>query len=202
MKHLLLTTAASIVAASAAFAGSPTLAPVDPTPMAPPVVAAADWSGFYIGAMGAYLFGDSDDLTVVPTVSDAFDGYGGGVFAGYNYQTGGGFVLGAEVAGSLGNMVFAAPPDLGVTLVDGKVRLGFASGDALIYGAGGLSYASYDNGDEGWGWNLGAGIDYLVTDNVFVGVAYTYRDITDSVNTPEQWEDRFSTIEARVGLRF
>lgn len=204
MKRLLLTTAASMVAATAAFAGSPMPAPVDPAPMVPAVVApmATDWGGFYVGAMGAYLFGDTDDLTVTPTATDTFDGYGGGLFAGYNFQTGSGVVLGAEVAGSFGNMTYATPPDLNVTLVDGKLRLGFAAGDALIYGAGGLSYAMYDNNDEGWGWNIGAGVDYMLTDNVFLGVAYTYRDITDSLNDPAQWEDKFSTIEARVGLRF
>src|SRR5207244_8618712 len=62
-----------------------------PYTKAPPaaVVAAYNWSGFYIGAMGGFGWGSGD--------SDASGGFGGGT-VGYNWQLPGSqFVLGVEV---------------------------------------------------------------------------------------------------------
>jgi outer membrane immunogenic protein len=202
MKKIFGLSTIAFFAASAAFGGSlePVVPDVVPTLPAPAPMA-VDWSGFYVGGTGGWMMGDSEDYTVIPSTLSNFDGLIYGGFAGYNYQMDSGLVLGAEVAAFTGTMQFA-PPDLGITLFDLKARVGYAAGDALIYASGGYTMASYGNGDAGSGWNLGVGLDYMLTDNIFVGGEYVYRDITDSQNTPEQWEDRFGTIQARIGIRF
>lgn len=200
MKKTFALSAIAICATGAALAGSLEPAVVEPSPYVAPASAAADWTGFYVGGATGWMMGE-DEIFVPPFV-DAFDGLIFGGFAGYNHQFASGLVLGAEVSAFTGTMQFAAPPDLGITTVDLKARVGYAAGDALIFASGGYTMAYYDNGDEGTGWNLGAGVDYKVTDNVFVGAEYVYRNITDSVNAPAQWESRFGTIQARVGFRF
>ena len=78
-----------------------------------------------------------------------------------------------------------------------RVKLGMAWDRALIYAAGGLETGEFDvsstyvsRGPGGspaigftdanklhFGFNLGAGIDYAVTNNVFIGVEYRYLDL-------------------------
>lgn len=200
MKSILTVSTIAMFAAGAALAGSVEPVVVESALYVAPAPKAVDWSGFYVGGGAGWMMGD-DEIFAPPSVS-AFDGLIYGGFAGYNYQMDSGLVLGAEVAAFTGNMQFAAPPDLGITMVDLKARVGFAAGDALVFASGGYTMASYDNGDEGAGWNVGVGVDYKVTDKIFVGAEYVYRDITDTQNTPEQWESRFGTVQARVGFRF
>jgi opacity protein-like surface antigen len=77
-----------------------------------------------------------------------------------------------------------------------RARLGMAWDRALFYAAGGLETGEFDGsatyvgraggspamgfGDNSklhFGFNVGAGIDYAVTDNVFLGVEYRYIDL-------------------------
>lgn len=94
-------TSLSVLAVSVALAGP---------------VAAQDWSGFYAGAGVTISSGESDADVALggqwsvesAALRDAVtsnwshdlepDGVGGGVFAGYNWQTAGGFVFGGEIS--------------------------------------------------------------------------------------------------------
>lgn len=77
-----------------------------------------------------------------------------------------------------------------------QAKLGWANDTVAIYATGGLALASVSTeidikerflGDIGdisddqtlTGWTLGAAIDYMVTDNVSIGVAYNYVDFGD-----------------------
>jgi opacity protein-like surface antigen len=99
--------------------------------------------------------------------------YGG--FAGYNFQSGA-TVYGMELAYSTGNV----RPDVGWPIddfhygqfIDAKARIGFAVGNAPVYGVAGWTMGKWN--EEGYvgdssGFNAGVGLDYLVTSNVFIG---------------------------------
>ncbi|MEZ5769685.1 MAG: outer membrane beta-barrel protein [Paracoccaceae bacterium] len=199
MKTLLATVAAALLATSgtAVLAGTVMPAPVDPVVPAPvPVpVQADDWTGFYFGGLAGWATGEQVGV-------DDFDGLLYGGFAGYNYQFDNNLVLGVEVAGSMGEEEWALGGTRDATYVDLKAKAGFAVDRALVYVSGGYTFASYDGGDEGAGFNVGAGVDFLVFDNVFVGAEYVYRDIEDTVADPAAWSEQFGTIQARVGITF
>lgn len=198
MKYLIATAAAALIVTggTAAIAGNVVPAAPDPYVAAPVVAPAADdWTGFYFGGTVGWGWGDR-------TAVDDFEGLLYGGFAGYNYQFDNNMVLGAEIAGSMGEQDWALGGTRDATYVDLKARAGFAADSALIYLSGGYTFASYGGGDEGGGFNVGAGVDFLVWDNVFVGAEYIYRDIEDTVADPAAWDEQFGTIQARVGITF
>ena len=111
-------------------------------------------------------------------------GFVGGGHAGYNWQMGA-FVLGAE--GDLeGASVWSG--SLRGSL---RGRLGFALDRVLFYGTGGLAFGGGDGssayGAYGYnyggassstrlGWTVGAGVEYLITQNWSAGLEYRYSD--------------------------
>jgi len=207
MKMFLATAAVLATTATAAVAGNVAPLPMDPVVPAPAVT---DWSGFYLGATGGWMTGDADplvtDITNVVTGFE-FDGLAYGGFVGYNYQFDSGLVLGGELAAYVGEMTMDDVDDdtFDATVLDLKARVGFAADRALIYGFGGYSVGTYDDGIaalDAAGFVVGGGVDFLVTDKIFVGAEYAYRDLEDSENDPAQWEGTASTITARVGLKF
>jgi len=72
-----------------------------------------------------------------------------------------------------------------------RAKIGFELGDAVIYGTGGLAFAGIDvdlddasghiDSDHGtqFGWTLGAGVSYLATEHLMLGVEYLYVDLGD-----------------------
>lgn len=153
----------SIVLASAAF--------VSPA-------AAQDWSGFYAGAGVTFGSGQSDaDVTLGGQWSSESaalqsgvtsnwspelepDGVGGGLFAGYNWQTSGGFVFGGEVSYDFVNVeedrstgqIAATSTFPALTydfqnsvdvsgVVSARANLGFAFDQLLVYGTLGVAAA-------------------------------------------------------------
>lgn len=154
-----------------------------------PALAAESWTGFYIGAEAGATWSDADmaptDPAVVlgqvsnvvapgrgvvvvpgrsdprPAISASDDGFNGGVFAGYDFQFDGGFVLGIEGAIGTGGMeasgsyAFTVPATVltaasTVTLTRAfesdwtasiNLKAGFVTGDALIYATGGVAFS-------------------------------------------------------------
>jgi outer membrane immunogenic protein len=165
-----------------------------------------DWSGPYIGLHAGYLWGDVDvDEEGVPAVAGGnIDGFVGGVLAGFNYQWDP-LVLGIE-------------GDFGFTDVDGhgstappepdfsyelnwnahvRARAGFALDRALLFIAGGLAIADLDidqdeptqtKGTTYWGYSIGGGIDYALTDEIIVRAEYLH-DEYDEEDYSENGED-------------
>ncbi|HCQ64637.1 MAG TPA: porin family protein [Rhodobacteraceae bacterium] len=199
MKNLLATATAVLLvtSGSAALAGSVTPAPVDPIIPAPMPAPADDWTGFYFGGTVGWATGETVGV-------DDFEGVLYGGFAGYNYQFDNDMVLGVEAAASTGEREYDLGGAFDTTFIDLKARAGYAVDRALVYVSGGYTFANYDNAAEweGGGFNVGAGVDFKVFDNAFIGAEYIYRDIEDTVADPAAWQDQFGTIQARVGITF
>ena len=175
MKRLLLVGAALSVATAASAADMQ----ARPYSKAPPaaVVAAYNWSGFYIGAMGGYGW-DSGNSS---------GGFGGGTI-GYNWQfPGSQFVFGIEVDAAGAGIKDSLTADIGGGILAteelkinsfGSVtgRAGFAMDAALIYAKGGFAWANRKDSISAFGmtisdsqshtgYTLGGGLEYLFTPN-------------------------------------
>ncbi len=177
----------------AALASAPVLA-ADVTyeePPAPaPIIEAAPvstWAGPYAGLQLGYGFGGDTDVspTGLPGVGIDTDGFVGGGFAGYNFQSGQ-FVYGLEADVNYNNM---RGDDAGYESrgrVDGslRARAGVAvTDDVLVYGTAGgaaqrleVSDAVGSDTNTMTGYTVGAGVDARMTEQVFARAEYRYTD--------------------------
>lgn len=153
-----------------------------------PVATAYDWTGFYIGAEagggwseaefepveGQAVIGNVSNVIIPgrgivvvpgmapdqPTASGSGNDFGGGLIAGFNYQTGR-FVLGFEGAYGLGSLdvtavstirmpatILTAASDVVLTRrFEGdwnaslSLKAGYAFGDMLVYASGGVAFS-------------------------------------------------------------
>ena len=175
-----------LLAATAAIAAEPpALAPLPP----PPVFT---WTGVYLTAQVGGAF---DGTTV--NINGWTHGFGqsgafGGINLGYNYQIGA-LVLGLQAeynfAGITGSS-FSYPFGLTDSIrqfgsVDG--RLGYAFNRFLVYAIGGFAYGDIRHsiqpagaysplffGASEYGWDVGGGVEYALTDNWTARVEYRY----------------------------
>jgi outer membrane immunogenic protein len=195
-------------------------APVEPLP-----VPAFSWTGFYVGAAGGYAWGNGEvNFFGIGAPGDEevdSDGWMIGPFVGYQYQWRN-VVFGVE--GDLewtdidGDDDDGDGFDVGVDIDwQGSLRgrLGYAFDRALIYGTGGFSLAGVDtegpggggdddgDGSTEWGWNIGAGLDFAVTDRVFVRGEYRYTNLSDFDNDDDSGEVQdFDSHAVRLGVGF
>jgi outer membrane immunogenic protein len=211
MRTRVLVAAAALAALSApAFAAD--LGPAEPLPTPDLTVAtpANDWTGFHLGALLGWTWGDAD--TDIGDVEG--NGIDGGVYAGYDYQWGN-FVLGAE-----GDLIFSGVDgdELGVAFDQGlngslRARAGIALDQFLLYGTGGAALTQLEvsapgasDDDTLWGWTLGAGAEAQVWNNVTARVEYRYTDYQDETFTlgGADVDADYSThsVRAGVGVKF
>lgn len=171
---------------------------------------AADWNGAYAGGLYGTSVGEQTYSTAASYPDMTGATYGG--FAGYNVQNGS-MVYGGEIAYSIGEIFIdeaTFPTFFHDSFVDVKARIGYPTGPAMIYAVVGGTLGTWADGPHGsittTGFNYGAGIDFLVTDNVFVGAEYLIRDLTseDGVeNTPGlTFDTNLQTFQVRVGMKF
>lgn len=182
------------------------------SPPAASLQAGVRWDGPYAGAQigGAWShqdweyqngnFFDTLGPRVVGTdVKLSSTGVIGGVFGGYNYQTGP-WVLGLEVSTSGTQQKDSRPSqyfpasDTDTSqinwLATGAARAGYAWDRWLLFGKGGWAGANVDLTlrDRGaqvtantntWanGWTIGAGMEYRAWTDVSIGVSYDYLDM-------------------------
>lgn len=123
---------------------------------------------------------------VTTTIAEALkdDANSFGLFAGYRYQFSSNVVTGIEARYSKGDFA-------DVAAIEGQ--LGYAFGRALVYGAAGAAHA-----DGGNGWQAAVGLDYAITDSLFVGARYTKQDFGDLSG----WKADSDAVSLRVGFRF
>ena len=195
----------TLVAASLLF--PPTAVRADGPEIATPE---PPWSGVYVGIQAGGGWAETgwyfpvDSYFTLPAGNRSFDATpDGGIFGGHitwNRQIGS-FVFGAELAFNSGNVEATDygtfdplfPNDKFDTSVENygtvTARLGFVSGDYLLYVAGGYARGSVNfhavSGPPGAGVvgnvdrhlngaTVGGGIDYQLTEKVFLGLQYSY----------------------------
>lgn len=159
----------------------------------PAAAMAQDWAGAYAGAQ----IGGSD-IDVDPAPLDG-DGSSYGVFAGYSIQSGS-IVYGGEIDYDVTEYDIGD----GAVEVDSttrlKARLGTEVGGGLLYGTGGVVFAtSPELGDDN-GILVGIGYDLPVGNGITVGgevLQHQFEDYNDS-----GLDVGVTTFKARIALSF
>jgi outer membrane immunogenic protein len=227
---LLAATAALAIAASTAHAADlPSRYSPAPAYNALPVFT---WTGFYAGLNAGYGWNVGDSRYYDPAFGtprgNRGGGFVGGAQAGYNYQ------FGMFVGGLETDLQYAAVGNKGASYgttyypgdSDGffgtiRARAGVAFDRALVYGTGGFAYGDvggnrgYDpvlghhSGDEvNWGWTLGGGVEYAITDNFTAKVEGLYVDLDTKDNyvlggrVKVDRDAEFGVIRAGVNYKF
>lgn len=219
------------LAATPALATDLTGAPADVT----------DWSGVYIGGTVGYVNADVDTSNIL------FEGDPSGIDPFSTTATG--WLAGVTLGGNMqmDNIVVGVEGDYSVASAEGshtdddanftstarlqslgtlRGRLGFAAGNMLLYGTGGLAFGHvegqlddvYNNGiitskagADYYGWTAGAGAEVAMSDTMSIKGEALYYDL-GSENLAfdegsEGWEPTSSDNAvtgwiARVGLNF
>ena len=205
-----------ILVASAAGAGnletpSPTIQPTL-TPIAKQ--SGKSWDGFYAGGLVAFESGEHNYFADGTFTNGpwALEGTTFGAFVGYNYQSGS-MVYGAEAAYALGDVNSNVPATFGAnysSFLDVKARAGYTVGDALLYGVVGGSLGSWEDRTgppdtaSATGLNYGLGVDYQISDTLFVGAEYLVRDLSGDFDNDSTvgMDSLTQSAQIRVGLQF
>ena len=187
-------------AAALALSAAPALAADAIVDIPEPPVAVAvpfTWTGAYVGAQVGYLDAFDMDNPIAGINQDVdIDGFIGGVHAGYNYQFASGLVVGAYVdvdftGADVDIENFANQVGDANYVARGMAKVGYGLGRALAYGQLGVAYVDADldgvlgnlGGIDSFGYAVGAGVDYAVTDKIIVGADYLYHNFDDFNDT-------------------
>ncbi|MFN8830643.1 MAG: outer membrane protein [Labrys sp. (in: a-proteobacteria)] len=204
MKKLLLTTVAALGLATPALAADIPAAgePVAPAYIAP---AAFNWSGPYVGLHLGYGFTGEFNNAL-----DGASGFVGGLQAGYNVQFDP-LVVGIEAEISytdLSDKSGAVKADLNWkgTLTP---RIGFAMDRFMPYVKAGLAYGSVEasntTSDDAtlWGWTVGVGAEYAVTNQISIKAEYAYTDLgSETLRIPAATKVGYTGSEVKIGLNY
>ncbi|MCW4114176.1 porin family protein [Aurantimonas sp. MSK8Z-1] len=186
MRLLLAAAAAAITLATSAHAAD--LVQEEPPVAIAPAAPVYIWSGPYAGAFVGYNSSNFDQ-----SGGPDFDGEGwvGGVYGGYNFQSGN-FVYGLEgdigysgldaggYQSATGGAVIA---DDGNAFGSLRGRVGVAYDPFLVFATGGvavankeLSFGGASDSNTHVGYTVGAGVEAQVTDNITSRLEYRYSD--------------------------
>lgn len=230
-RFLLATVALAALSAPAAAADLATKYPVKAVPV--PVFS---WTGFYIGAnvgYGGNSFDYSVDVLGIPVADLGLNSSGfflGGQI-GYNYQFANNVVLGietdlqwADISGEVNASVLGFPVLTAGSSIDYfgtiRARLGYAYDRFLPYITGGLAYGKtstdlsvigiplFSDSSTNWGWTIGAGGEFAITNNWTFKAEYLYVDLgsNDIDILPPLLavgvDSKFHTFKAGVNYKF
>ncbi|MCV9909749.1 porin family protein [Brucella sp. HL-2] len=159
------------------------------------------WSGGYIGGQVGYGWGKSRLGDDEGSVFIKPDGFLGGVYGGYNFETESNVVLGVDGDVTFNNQKESISDDdeFLTASIESKLRwsgavrarAGVAVDRFMPYIAGGVAFGSVKNSvslTDGvdsisvsqsktlTGWTIGGGVDYAATDNVILRLEYRYTD--------------------------
>ena len=157
---------------------------------------------FNVGVFGVSnaLKGHYDFCACDPEMSGT--GYGVGLKAGMDYRMDSGFLLGLAGDYTFGGSLAENRDPAQATWLDmnglatARARAGYSNGGATIYVTGGLAAANMEFGglvgpagvestDAQWtyGWTIGGGIEYALTDAISVDLEYLYIKLSDTAHT-------------------
>ncbi len=223
------TAALAIAASTAQAADLPSRRSPAPVYNALPVFT---WTGFYAGLNAGYGWSTGTSRYYDPSFGVVGGrrkgGFVGGAQAGYNYQFGM-FVLGAETdlqyagvgnkGSSYGTTYFPGDSDGYFGTI--RARAGVALDRAFVFGTGGFAYGDiggnkpYDtelgrhrDNSTNWGWTLGGGVEYAITDNITAKVEglYVNLDTSDNYVLSDRIDLRrdteFGVVRAGVNYKF
>ena len=209
------TIALGATAASAADLGQRPVYKAQPAP----IMAAYNWSGFYVGGHLGYGWGRgdlSDVITGVSTSADT-DGFLAGGQIGFNWQTGA-FVFGVEGDWSWTNAdgsvaipgaIVNSEHNWYATLTG---RVGYAVDNWLWYVKGGGAWLDADYsilgvsaGNTRSGWTVGTGLEWAIGPNWSAKIEYNYLDFgSERIGAPigVDVDTQVHLVKAGLNYRF
>ena len=209
MKQTLISTSIVAMLSTGAIAGNIDLVTADPVIAIPPTSTVTDWSGGYVGlsysARGGtmdYFFNFGGYSSYVYVDDTAI-----GVFGGYNWQRGN-LVYGGELNVTEGSLVLDGFNEKLDTTIELRGRVGYAMGDALVYGFFGYGMSEYMNlglnsrQHDVAGGTYGLGIDYMVTDSIFAGLEVSNRELTGTTTFGSDQTNYIDMISLRIGYNY
>jgi outer membrane immunogenic protein len=199
MKTLLCSAAIVALSVGAAAASGPEVVVV---PVIEPVAVGTDWSGVYFGGFIGMSRGPMYDIGGPYNLTN--DASAAGFMLGYRGDFGS-FVGGVELASTAGiNMQQVGFPGWRfLSMTDARVMAGYEFGNALVFGSAGATHSTFTDGGTIYnynGWNAGIGVDYLISDNAFIGAEIVHRDLKRTDLTT--WTGVFNSLQIRGGIIF
>ncbi|MGF9563452.1 outer membrane protein [Neorhizobium sp. JUb45] len=185
LKKIML--ASAILLSTSAIGLSADLTESNPVPPIALETPAFTWTGAYIGISGGagWLNGSTTKMGRYHDQQD-FDGTVFGGFAGYNWQFSNGIVAGIEgdIEYNSNDEKFFGYRTFGTDWQgSARGRLGYAFDRLMVFGTAGwtmakghIEFPGASESETFSGWTAGAGVDYAVTDKVFLRGEYRYSD--------------------------
>jgi outer membrane immunogenic protein len=180
----------------------------DPCTTPAPLLDLHSWAGPYLGGVLGYDWGSVSNNPTNPS------GFVGGIEAGYNWRIGN------------GNWVFGVEGDIEATGADDtfapwkfsnpwfstvRGRAGYAFGNVLFYGTGGLAFGdlhgqtfgfSESHTTAGWTVGLGAEVKLAPNSNWSAKIEYLYIDLSSSQFAVTGVSNGYRAGVARVGVNY
>lgn len=195
--------------------------PEEPIPAA--VAALYNWTGFYLGAQGGFVFDGTNVWDPAPVTNDLEGWFAGGTL-GANWQMNW-LVVGVEADGGWAGIDGSDPcPNPAFTcstdvdwVATARGRVGLAWDRVLFYGTGGAAFAGIlteANPQAGggsldetyFGWTAGGGIEIGLWNNFSVKSEYAFYDFEDEdavfSGVPVSFNPEFQAVKFGVNYRF
>jgi outer membrane immunogenic protein len=159
------------------------------------------WTGAYAGLSAGYGWLEDVDYQFPIPLEDEGQDWIYGAHAGYLHSFGN-FVVGAEAEAMRLDIAYE---NFDFITVENsyalKLRGGYAFDRFLFTGHAGAVYATTNfMGLEDWGWTVGAGVDYAVTDNIVLGAQYTHYEFKQFDTS--QIDATLDLATVRLGYKF
>ena len=178
--------------------------PLNTSAAGPPTILTTDPGQGFAGFYAALSFGQIDGSVATPGAATLDEGESLGIVGGYNWQRGA-LVYGGEVR-MTGVSGTTWPASGGIeayeALFDLRGRAGYTLGDVMLYGSLGFSRGTATptapSRVETDGMTFGIGVEYNVSDRLFLGADVSRRDLSGAPD----FDAEIDTLTLRGGFRF